>query len=604
MQSDEDMSVSRASAEQEPHQTTANANMGAQNRYPQNCPNCLLQRPAPNQAPVNPPQPQAPTALPQRRVRGRPRRVDFMALRAARARLRPCLQYLLDYLDLRAPAKSVSPGIRYLCCATYVAAYADYLAWCRAQNIPAADILSFRLFRIQLRLWSIRRFRHDRYACPHCERVRLDPTVDNSAEYIGHRETVDSMSQLYQQHVAGLIDGESLVILLDYARFHEVSTPSVLVPERKKDGGHRKGNVKTSILGISILSKAESNEKAPTIHHLDILGPVKQGPAFMKYGIDILRQYLINHHPNFTNIHLWADGGLRSYGTLEVFSLLCGSDTKWKIDANYYAPYHGHNACDAHFGTGKLKLRRLGIDGMVDPKHLEDIFKAIPRTCVHLIPSTTASAPSKTSDLPSSLKHYQSFAIERTGDCIRLEAWKCRISSQAPDITHTIQVYPSSVTRPVDPDTSIAATAPPRMIQDEEASDDDSDNEPELYDSGSEEEDEEDEYEILKAISQAPIVVRADGREYLALEPPSSTRKRRNVSSGDVMSDAYDLPSKTRIQEFLCLYVPDRQKVERICDSRWPKDITWDRDGWINHAVGILDDGGHPQNRVESLVSS
>ena len=84
---------------------------------------------------------------------------------------------------------------------------------------------------------------------------------------------------------------------------------------------------------------------------------------------------------------IWSDGGLKSYNVLIAFqSLKVVYDCN--IECHYFAPHHGHNMCDGHFGVGKKKLRLAFASNntmITNPQQVLSCFERIPNTVVVML---------------------------------------------------------------------------------------------------------------------------------------------------------------------------------------------------------------------------
>lgn len=554
----------------------------AQPVVPQNQP---LQAPQAAQVPVNLPQNvNLVYAYPQR-GRGRPRRVDFMALGQNLNVMPPAHQHLWNYFNINAPARSGSPGIRHLPQATWAAAYLAYLQWFRGQQFPAVEQLNFLVFQRITRLWQIRRFRHDRYACPMCEMDRQNPMQGANPAQNNHQLLVHQMNRIYQVHVALLRDPCYALVLLDYARFHEVKSASCETHELKKDGGHKKGNVKMSALTMAILSGWNSEEGKPNIHHITVLGPVPQGPAFMKYSVDLLHNHLKEHLPQLETLNIWADGGLRSFGSLECFSDLCKPESQLKVVAHYYAPYHGHNVCDGHFGTAKLKLRRLGWNGMIPHEKLEEVFKSISNTSVHTILSTTPPLAVSKPTKKISLRNYQCFEIQRTGEGITVKCHAQEVPSEPghSDMTYTIGPQDTTVT------TTTRVINKASIVPDgEEPIDDEDEGWGQRYDTDSEDEFDDDDDLTDEQLFEEIDLIKSNQAAIRLLGPRAMARAGKTTDFPDILKTAYQMKSKNKMFDYLIVQHNVVTEVNTLCSDKFEQGKNWTEDSWVQHGLSVL----------------
>lgn len=134
-----------------------------------------------------------------RRV-GRKKRRTMEEIKASGDAEHPKLAAFLDSLERISNVRSGSDGERHFRRATWRSAYVDYLEDLRQHGeeiggqVPS---LGFPAFCTWSRRWHIRLFRHDRYACPHCEKVSFGQLSPNDPGYTQHRFVVEGMKQVY-----------------------------------------------------------------------------------------------------------------------------------------------------------------------------------------------------------------------------------------------------------------------------------------------------------------------------------------------------------------------------------------------------------------------
>lgn len=356
---------------------------------------------------------------------GRPHRRTLEAIRSEIPEDNIKLIALLSALERISNVQSGSDGDRHLCRATWKSGYLDYM-----EDLKEHGLEEFRIgevaFRKWCRKWNVKLFRHDRYACPHCQKANSGAIPKTDPAYVAHRFLVEGMHEIYHKLRESLADPEAVLVILDYCRHHAIDATSVPTSVKLKSDPQRykKANMKTSHLSATIVTQPWAEVGHCTDVHIDVIGQVKQGPAFMNAGMQHIIDYLQQNLPERRKVHFFADGGLRTWGTLERISSVSAALDGIDVDAHYFASYHGHNPCDAHFGQIKIKIKREGKQGMLHPNDLIRISKSIPRTHVHEIPSTTPPLETAFQVKQLTLSHYQSFKLKRVGDRITITAYQ------------------------------------------------------------------------------------------------------------------------------------------------------------------------------------
>lgn len=123
----------------------------------------------------------------------------------------------------------------------------------------------------------------------------------------------------------------------------------------------------------------------------------------------------------FSSIQVWSDGGLKTKEIIYYFSLVA-EDIRKPIEVNFFAPYHGHSVCDAHFGSGKRSLRQTVGSGLVESKQqVMDSFSKLKNTEAGVELADIANRPNVTS-LPEQLRKWFQFWFDTKG-----EIW-CRLT--------------------------------------------------------------------------------------------------------------------------------------------------------------------------------
>jgi hypothetical protein len=82
------------------------------------------------------------------------------------------------------------------------------------------------------------------------------------------------------------------------------------------------------------------------------------------------------------SITFWADNGFRNHGCLYAFWFL-SQMLQIPLFVNFFAPHHGFNMCDTHFGIGKQMVRQHHRQNLIEkPQDIWQIFQKIINTTV------------------------------------------------------------------------------------------------------------------------------------------------------------------------------------------------------------------------------
>lgn len=385
-------------------------NMACDSRF---CGICNFMIAPPNEVQVNVVMAQNPIQQRQNvNPRNNRRRANLQAYRQ-HPHLRQADIDLIDFLLVHAPVRSGSMGIHVLVDALWVDAYRRYLEWIIA-NRPGHRQMGRNRFVRVCREFRIRRFHHDRYACPLCANHNVNGPPENNEQYENHRFACQQMREAYLRDIQNL-DPTVAVAIMDYSRFHEISARSCEshIPKKNGDGNTAKTE-KTSMLNFSILTKdVNFTDSAPNIYYIDVFGQVKQGRSFLEVAVEKLHDYLKKNMPELKTIHFWADGGLKNIGSICALTNL---STAYSVTLNHYASYHGHNPCDAHFSAVKRGLRNGTKNGMLDYSQLYEVLPTLKNTEFHEIPSNT---PPIFTHMPANdfkVKSYHSFSLQHSTD--------------------------------------------------------------------------------------------------------------------------------------------------------------------------------------------
>lgn len=152
--------------------------------------------------------------------------------------------------------------------------------------------------------------------------------------------------------------------------------------------------------------------------------------------------------------NVWSDGGIKSYQNLTTFQILA-QKTQMKVTLNYFAPEHGHNICDSHFGVGKKEVRnKFSGKNIKEAKDIIEIFSKMKYTTVvqfETIPKIDEERDSSRLNgirkwfcveiLPS--KHQINCYNKTSGDIIDVLTYKFqnKIQNQKPKSTQNLQQH-------------------------------------------------------------------------------------------------------------------------------------------------------------------
>jgi hypothetical protein len=76
----------------------------------------------------------------------------------------------------------------------------------------------------------------------------------------------------------------------------------------------------------------------------------------------------------------WSDNGLKVKEIIHYFSKSLVEMKKY-CHFHFFAPYHGHSVCDAHFGKGKEELRANVADGvLLEEEEVINSFNSLENT--------------------------------------------------------------------------------------------------------------------------------------------------------------------------------------------------------------------------------
>ena len=144
-----------------------------------------------------------------------------------------------------------------------------------------------------------------------------------------HNRLVKQQRASYVKMMNGLKKDKALVIF-DYSTFNEVT------------------KFKVKILNFTVVFLGSDKEKK--YKYFDYLAEAK---ADFRFTTIASWHHLLRNLKKSINglktIEAWADGGLKTKETVGHI-IDAGKRSNIEIGINYFAPHHGHNLCDGHFG--------------------------------------------------------------------------------------------------------------------------------------------------------------------------------------------------------------------------------------------------------------
>ena len=251
--------------------------------------------------------------------------------------------HLLEYLTDNAPVKSGSRNYRILHKPTFKESWTDY---CDSLQSQGLSILGYTQFRQLVHSYGIHCQKFDEYSCPYCQEESQSQT---------HQQDLEQQFVAYADQKRELKKGKSALIFQDYCRIHEVKESST-GPEKKRKS-------KLSICGFVLIWWDEPS-KSYKHFNADFFSRNRQKSSFLTKSLTLFMSYCGDKiKPEWEMINFWADGATRTHMNLFNFFLLYKelkriNNNFSSLQLNFFPPYHGHNQCDAHFGAGKVAIRR------------------------------------------------------------------------------------------------------------------------------------------------------------------------------------------------------------------------------------------------------
>jgi hypothetical protein len=281
---------------------------------------------------------------------------------------------------------------------TWKEAHEDYNRAAVMNNFPKR---SYDWWKIRVDTNKIRKAKFDKYRCPICceglialsKRMKGERSSENDekiAKYQKHTHLVKTQSYCFKYHKANLAENQSIIVM-DYSTIHETA------------------KFKLKDLNFTIYWQ----ENGRLLHQfVDFWSKEKKD---YKYTALAFNQLICNpFFYKFSTIFVWSDGGLKTKEILYYISC-CAQDVKKIIQVNYFAPYHGHSVCDAHFGAGKRELRKsVGSGVVINEKQVIDCFSKLKNTIEGIQVENIINLPHVTS-FPEKIKKWFQFWMNKKG---------------------------------------------------------------------------------------------------------------------------------------------------------------------------------------------
>lgn len=258
-------------------------------------------------------------------------------------------QNLVNWLLEYAPVVSGHQTLRRLRFTTRIQAWNEYQS---AMHSRRASAYEYSQFCKLLDKWYIHSAVYDKCACPYCYAYEKATTEDKPIhpEIENHLKLKAATWEKYHEYTRLLPltgSGKCAIMTMDYCRIHQVSEKH----EHEEQGQIRTDDITLSIFNmIVVLNKSEQ-------HPFDLLSTLPQSPAFMRSAFHEFAQKIAALIADVEELIVWSDGGLQTYGTVsslyELHKML-----KKRILHFLFAPYHGHNRSDGHFGRIKTLLKQ------------------------------------------------------------------------------------------------------------------------------------------------------------------------------------------------------------------------------------------------------
>lgn len=168
---------------------------------------------------------------------------------------------------------------------------------------------------------------------------------------------------------------EEIGIVLDFTKFHETAL------------------VKSHDLCFTIYSK---NSDDQLVHEwIDYFCEAPHTFDYIQYCWYLLEQ-TIDFATLKNGLHIWCDNAFKQYNLLALLWEM-SEHYQIKVSLQFFAPHHGFTLCDAHFGSGKLKLRNTYKHRTIrTTQEIAEVFQQIANTTVIFLEKIPQQQPPRT----------------------------------------------------------------------------------------------------------------------------------------------------------------------------------------------------------------
>lgn len=281
---------------------------------------------------------------------------------------------------------------------TWKEAHEEYNKAAVANQFPKR---SYEWWKLRVDANDIKKAKFDKYRCPICcegllaisKRMKGDLSKENEskiAKYQKHTQLAKTQSHCFRFQKANLPNHHAIIIM-DYSTIHE--TAKFKLKDLNFTVYWREGDRLVHQF-VDFWSKEKKDYKYTALAFNQLLS----NPFFSK----------------FSEIFVWSDGGLKTKEILYYISC-CAETIKKEIQVNYFAPYHGHSVCDAHFGAGKRELRKsVGSGVVINEQQVIDSFSKLKNTIEGIRIENIINLPNVTS-FPEKIKKWFQFWMSERG---------------------------------------------------------------------------------------------------------------------------------------------------------------------------------------------
>lgn len=313
------------------------------------------------------------------------------------------------YMSEAAPVKSGSASKRRFKSTTIQEEYHRYCASLAAQGKETLSLSRFYELCLEFHLKPAKA---DDFACPHCHSIEELAQTNSPPppELQQHKKLVDHCWAIYRGYRDLLPESgktNMAMATMDYARIHPVRQ---LFDETEKT---------LSIFNFNVFYNTTSQ------HPYDLLSFAPQGAHFLEATFNEFSSSLQRTLDEIETLVIFSDGGLQNYGTISMIYEL-SKTLKKKVLLYFFAPYHGHNRSDAHFGHIKRLIRKTyPLGGLVPSKYSVDTRppEEKVRELASQLPNTSALI--KDIDVAQTHRKFKKWQWQTRGvqsfDCYRFE---------------------------------------------------------------------------------------------------------------------------------------------------------------------------------------